>query len=146
MIFIYILVSFGLGQQNCRINNHIVSTFVYESAILDSQRVVLLEFEQKHIDLGEVKKGEKRETAFTFTNRGNEDIKIELVSACECTTLDWPRRAIPPGGTGTIDIIFDSGQKDKSETIEVDIHLKNTDPKTGYPILEIVSYSYKLIE
>ena len=142
IVFIsWILLSIT-GPSNTLLNDlHDSSSFT-----IDSQRVVKLLFDQTHIDLGEVKKGDKKETAFTFTNAGNEDIKIELVSACECTTLDWPRRAIPPGGTGTIDILFDSGQKDKSETIEVDIHLENTDPKTGYPMLEIVSYSYILLD
>ena len=102
-------------------------------------------FENPHQDFGKVKQGEKRSTEFVFTNTGQEDIRIELVSACECTTLDWPRKAIKSGEKGSIEVIFDSTEKEESETIEVDINLKNIDPKTGYSRLEIVSYKYELI-
>ncbi len=112
----------------------------------DSDRKVEMTFDMPHQNLGSIKRGEKRETSFKFVNTGNEDIQIELVSACECSTLDWPRRAIRPGSTGEITVIFDSTEKEESETIEIDIHLKNTDPKTGYPILEIVSYKFELIQ
>lgn len=104
-----------------------------------------MQFEKRHIDLGKVKRGDIRETEFVFTNTGTEDIIIELVSACECTTLDWPRKPVKPGERGRIDIIFDSSEKEESETIEVDISLKNREPGTGYTRLEIVSYSYELI-
>ncbi len=103
-----------------------------------------LSFDKNHIDLGKVKKGEKRDGVFTFTNTGTEAIEIDIVSACECTTLDWPYEIIPVGGTGEISFTFDSTEKEASETIEVDINLVNEDPKTGGPKLIIVSYSYEL--
>lgn len=102
-------------------------------------------FDRKHHDFGKVKRGEKVTTQFSFTNKGTEDIVIELVSACECTTLDWPRKAVKPGEKAVIDVVFDSTEKEESETIEIDINLKNRDPKTGYPRLEILSYTYELI-
>ncbi len=102
-------------------------------------------FETRHIDLGAVKKGEKRTGQFVFRNTGNEDIVIELVSACECTTVDYPRKPIPPGAQGTIDFVFDSAEKDVAETIDIDLNLKNIDPKTGYPALEIISYTFDII-
>ena len=109
---------------------------------LSQERIVDMHFDSTHINLGAIKKGEIKKTAFHFTNLGNEAIEIELVSACECTTLDWPRKAIQVGEKGKIDVVFDSSKKEEVETIDVDIILKNTDPKTGYGILEIVSYSY----
>lgn len=102
-------------------------------------------FDQRHVDLGKVKRGEKRSTEFTFTNTGKEDIEIELVSACECTTLDWPSHAIKPGEKGTIKAVFDSTEKEESEKIEIDINLKNREADTGYKRLEIVSYYFELI-
>ncbi len=102
-------------------------------------------FDTRHIDLGKIKKGDKRSTSFVFTNTGTEDIEIEIVSACECTTLDWPRLPVKPGKQGEISVVFDSSEKDESETIEIDINLKNKEADTGYKRLEIISYSYELI-
>ena len=103
-----------------------------------------LTFEKRHIELGKVKRGEKRETEFIFKNTGTEDIVIEIVSACECTSLDWPSR-VKPGETGRIGVVFDSTEKEASETIEIDINLQNREKDTGYKRLEIISYSFELI-
>ncbi|NNE27296.1 MAG: DUF1573 domain-containing protein [Saprospiraceae bacterium] len=116
------------------------------NTVQDTQRVVKMEFDKRHKDFGKMVRGEKRNSVFTFTNTGNEDIIIDLVSGCDCTTLDWPRLPIAPGAEGAIDVLFDSSEKEESGTVEIDIYLKNKDPKTGYGMLEIVSYSFELIE
>jgi len=114
-------------------------------SVVKAEKVFNMDFERRHHDFGKVKRGDKVTTQFSFTNKGTEDIEIELVSACECTTLDWPRKAVKPGEKAVIDVVFDSTEKEESETIEIDINLKNRDPKTGYPRLEILSYSYELV-
>lgn len=106
----------------------------------------MMKFEEETYDLGPIKKGEKRQFSYTFTNVGQEDIKIDLVSGCDCTTLDWPRLPIKPGDTGTIDVIFDSTEKEDSDPVDIDIYLKNIDPKTGHPMLKILDYSFQLIK
>lgn len=105
----------------------------------------MMKFEVETYDLGPIKKGEKREFSYTFTNIGKEDIQIDLVSGCDCTTLDWTRLPIKPGDTGTIEVIFDSTEKEDSDPVDVDIYLKNIDPKTGHPMLKILDYSFQLI-
>jgi len=106
----------------------------------------IMTFEKKFIDLGEVKKGEKRQTVFKFKNTGNAPLEIDLISACDCTTTDYPRLPVMPGESGEIDVIFDSSEKDESETIDIDIFLKSTDPESGAPIIEMLQYKYELIE
>ncbi len=103
-------------------------------------------FEAPHIHIGEIKRGEKKNMEFLFTNTGTEDLKIEIVSGCECTTLDWPRSPIKPGDTGVITALFDSTEKEKSETVEIDINLENLDPKSGYPMFERVTYTFDLVQ
>ena len=103
-------------------------------------------FDAPHVHIGKVQRGTKREMEFHFTNTGTEDLKIEIVSGCECTTLDWPRSAIKPGERGFISALFDSTEKEKSETVEIDINLENNDPNSGYPMFKIVSYSFDLIQ
>ena len=114
-------------------------------SVVKAEKVFNMDFERRYHDFGKVKRGDKVTTQFSFTNKGTEDIEIELVSACECTTLDWPRKAVKPGEKAVIDVVFDSTEKEESETIEIDINLKNRDPKTGYPRLEILSYTYELV-
>ncbi len=113
-----------------------------ELSAQEIDRKVELTFDYDHISLGEVIKGETRDTVFTFTNTGNEDILIEGVSACECTTIDYPRQPIKPGESGEIPIIFDSEEKVEAETINIDVMLRNTDPKTGWPMNLSLSYDF----
>ena len=105
-----------------------------------------MSFDKRHIDLGSIKQGDKREFDYVFKNTGTEDIEIEIVSACECSTLDWPTKAIKPGETAKINVLFDSTEKEDSETVEIDINLKNIDPSNGYKRLEILSFSFELIQ
>ncbi|MBU6341707.1 MAG: DUF1573 domain-containing protein [Bacteroidetes bacterium] len=104
-----------------------------------------VQWEQKKIDLGKVKKGEKRNLFFTFTNTSGADAQIELVDACTCTTTDYPRGIIPPGGKARIDATFDSTEKDESETIDINVLFKQTDAK-GIPHMEIVQYAFDLVK
>lgn len=107
--------------------------------------VPFMKFDSDTIQVGKIKKGEKRTFEYTFVNTGKEDIEIDLVSGCDCTTLDWPRLPIAPGKTGTIDVIFDSTEKEDSEPVDIDIYLKNINPKTGHPYLKIVNYTFELV-
>ncbi len=102
-------------------------------------------WDKKLVELGSVKKGEKRTMFFEFTNPGMENVQIEAVSACDCTTVDYPRGVIAPGQKGRLDVIFDSKEKDESETIDIDIIFKNVDA-AGNPKIERVSYKYELLK
>ena len=106
---------------------------------------VEMTFETTNIALGKVKKGQSRNFEYKFTNTGHVPIRIDIVSGCDCTTTDWPRKPILPGEEAIIPIIFDSTEKETSETVDVDIYLQNEDPKTGYQILKIVHYSFELV-
>ncbi len=107
---------------------------------------VNMEFEKDHVDLGKINRGDQQSFAFVFTNTGSEDIKIDLVSACECTTADWTRKMIKPGEQGKISLDFDSTEKEKSETVEVFVDLRNIDPETDAPIFKILTFSFEFIE
>ena len=103
-------------------------------------------FDTPHIDIGTIKRGDKKAMEFHFTNTGTEDLKIEIVSGCECTTLDWPRLPIKPGASGVVTALFDSTEKEHSETVDIDINLENIDPKSGYAMFERVTYSFELVQ
>ena len=93
----------------------------------DSKPVPKITFDEAEVDFGKVKKGEKRSHSFTFTNTGSADLIIELATACTCTSIDWPRKPIPPGGKGSIDVVFDSTTKKGQVSVDVDV-ISNTDP------------------
>jgi len=103
-------------------------------------------FDYAEVDFGVIKKGEKREHIFKFTNKGDEALVIEIVSACDCTTTEYPTEPVAPGEKGEIKAIFDSSAIEGTNKIDIDIILENEDPKTGYQIVERVSYFFQLEE
>jgi len=100
-------------------------------------------FNTRMIDLGTVKKGEKRSFSYTFTNTGTAPLQIDLISACDCTTTDYPSKKIKPGEKGTIKVVFDSSEKEESEVIDIDIFLAQNDEK-GNPRVEMIQYKFDL--
>ncbi len=106
----------------------------------------IMQFDQRIVDLGSMKKGEKRSHSYSFTNMGDAPLEIEILDYCECTTAEWTRSIVKPGEKGKIDIVFDSTEKDESETIDINIILKQEDPENGLQIFETVQYKYVLIK
>lgn len=97
------------------------------------------------IDFGRIKLGERPQRLFKFKNTGNEDLEIELVSACDCTLVEYSKSKIPPAGEGYVQMTFDSykvvpeGVNRLSEK-EITIILKNIDPKNGYQIIKLLNF------
>ena len=118
--------------------------------IKDFKGVPILQFKERTIEFGSVKKGDKREHIYEFTNVGDTDAVISLISACDCTTTDFTKRTIPPGESAEILVIFDSSEKDEAETIDIDIILENEfldkrlmEP-TMMPIIERIQYTFDI--
>ncbi len=103
-------------------------------------------FDNEHLDIGKVKRGEKKKFDYVLTNTGTDVIEIDIVSGCDCTTVDYPTHKILPGQKATIKVEFDSTKKEESETVDVDVYLKNKNPKTGQRILKILDYKFELIK
>lgn len=143
LLSLIVLVLVGYTQVNAQT---IQSLSWEETPEVASVAAPSLHFPVDHITLGQIERGDMKEMKFHFINNGNEDIKIEIVSGCECTTLDWPRLPIKPGAKGYITALFDSTEKEHSETVEIDINLENNDPKTGYPMFVRVQYDFEFAE
>ena len=90
-----------------------------------------------------MKRGEEREHTYSFENVGPVPATIAIASACTCTTLDWTRGPIAPGGTGQIHALFDSSEKSAGELIVVDVILEESAP-SGNGIVEQVSYTFEI--
>jgi len=79
-------------------------------------------------DFGWVKEGDKVKFSYHFTNVGSEPLIIlEANADCGCTVPSYSKKPVPPGGSGSLDVIFDTkskaGRQDKKITI-----LANTIP------------------
>lgn len=119
-------------------------TFFTTTLISQDAKPISMTFDSEHIELGKVKRGDVKTFDYTFKNTGSETLKISIVSGCDCSTLDWTRKPIKPGEEGRINVIFDSTEKEESETVDVDIYLDNLDPKTGEQYLKILEFKFDL--
>lgn len=112
----------------------------------DVSGLPIMQFESRSYTVGKVTKGEKKSFSYTFTNRGEGDLIIDLISACDCTTTNQDEltgKVFKPGDSGVIEVTFDSSDKDESETIDVDIYLRNDDNE-GNPIMEMLKYDFEM--
>lgn len=110
-----------------------------------TQAPVFVTWDKKLIELGPVKKGDKRSMFYEFTNTSGSPVQIDIVDACDCTTVDFPRGAIEPNAKGRLDVVFNSAEKDAAETISINVIFKNTHPN-GVPYIETVEYKFDLVK
>ncbi len=112
----------------------------------DLKGLPIMQFDVREFDMGKVKKGEVREYTFTYSNVGEVDLEIDLVSVCECTEKEYSPSVVKPGEKGWIKVIFDSNKAEPdSDGSDVDIYLRNIDPEIDAPIFERVRYTYELV-
>jgi Protein of unknown function (DUF1573) len=95
------------------------------------KRYPKITFDSSQYLLGTVKAGGLIHREIHFTNTGDTDLVIDLMSACECTTLDWPRSPIRPGQRATIKIRYDSKDKKGPQIVDLEI-LANTEKGISY--------------
>ncbi len=88
-----------------------------------TDRQPVIHFTSLEHDFGTIREGEKVGWYFKYHNTGNADLVITNATAsCGCTVPEFSREPLPPGGEGTIRVVFDSagrqGQQIKTVTIE----------------------------
>lgn len=89
-----------------------------------------LKFEEEEFDFGKITQGEKVSHAFTFTNTGKSNLIISGASgSCGCTVPEYPHEPIAPGGTGKINVVFNSEGKSSFQEKTVTI-VTNCEPAT----------------
>jgi len=97
-------------------------------AIAPDQPTTTVSWDKEEHDFGNIDEGDKVSTVFTFTNTGSEPLIISSAKgSCGCTVPKWPKEPIAPGGTGSIDVEFNSKNKPGRQTKTVTIQA-NTDP------------------
>lgn len=88
------------------------------------------EFADTIHDFGKIVQGEKVSFAFRFKNSGTGNLVIRAAQgSCGCTVPEWPKDPIKPGGSGIINVTFNSegreGMQHKTITL-----IGNTMPNT----------------
>ena len=68
----------------------------------------IIKAEKDSINLGIVKYGEKKQTTFTITNRGNSPLIIRDVrTSCGCTNASWDKHPVKPGEKTEVSVVFE---------------------------------------
>jgi hypothetical protein len=81
-----------------------------------------ISFTEYEHNFGVVAAGEKVGYIFTFLNSGTGHLAINSVStSCGCTIPKYDKKPIPPGGEGSLEVIFNTAGYDgvQSKTITV---------------------------
>ena len=69
-------------------------------------------FDQEEHNFGQIRDGDIVSHTFRFTNTGEAPLIIsKATAACGCTVPQWPKQPIPAGGSGEIQVQFDSSNK-----------------------------------
>lgn len=98
-------------------------------------------FVNDSIHLGTMVKGKSKKVEYHFTNTGDEDLIIEVVTACKCTDISWPKEPVKPGEQGVISAVYDSSTQKLGENVKVIDIVANT----KHLVTEI-RFSSKLVE
>lgn len=100
-------------------------------ALVDQQplKQTSIAFTESEHEFGDVKEGDFAKYEFVFKNTGDEPLYVrDAKASCGCTTPEWTKDTIAPGGEGKILVQFNSegrpGDFNKSVTV-----LANTDPE-----------------
>ena len=81
-----------------------------KSSIQKESNYAEITFDRVFHDFGMVSEGEIVKTIFKFTNTSENDLYIvDAMGSCGCTVTKYPKNVpIKPGGTGEIEVNFDT--------------------------------------
>ena len=83
-----------------------------ESTIVPAGAFPKFSFDQEEHNFGQIRDGDIVSHTFRFTNSGEAPLIIsKATAACGCTVPQWPKQPIPVGGSGEIQVQFDSSNK-----------------------------------
>lgn len=89
----------------------------------------VISFSSLEHDFGTVSEGEKVGTIFTFTNSGDGALVIaSATTSCGCTVPEYSNKPVPPGGTGTLEVVFDSSHREGRQTKTITVRSNATVP------------------
>jgi hypothetical protein len=118
--------------------------------VVEEDGVPIMRFETKRINFGKLKMMDTSTYTYRFTNIGTEPIVIDIVSACDCTVVEYTQMPIPVAGSGFVKATFHAERApeyiNKELEKEITIILKNKYPENGYPMVETLFFKAFLEE
>ena len=120
------------GNKDGKIDGEIVDFSATANGTVDKDKLPVIKFAEGTYDFGKIIQGEKVAHKFSFTNEGKSNLIITSAKAsCGCTIAEPTKAPIAPGGTGVIDVTFDSNGKSGMITKTVSV-LTNCEPNTVF--------------
>jgi hypothetical protein len=85
-------------------------------SVSDTGKAVLVFNEYEH-QFGKVAEGEKISWQFTYENKGTADLILNSVTTtCGCTVPKFETKPVPPGGSGNLEVVFDTSGRNGMQT------------------------------
>jgi hypothetical protein len=105
-----------------------------------------IQLNETSFDFGEVAPNEKATHRFTFQNVGAMPLKIsEVKSSCKCITTHLASPTIEPGGSGFIEVTFDSTGRFGLERVSIRLFTNDPlNPKISIRIRAIVKGDFEV--
>lgn len=97
-------------------------------AASDTTGTAFIKFTETEHDFGKVKSGERIGCFFNYENTGDADLVVASASAsCGCTVPKYDRKPVPPGGKGTLEVVFDTSGREglQTKTIVIQSNAEN---------------------
>lgn len=89
----------------------------------------IIEFEKETHDFGTIQEGQIVSYDFVFKNKGKSPLILQSVEpSCGCTTPNYTREPIPPGGTGKITVAFNSQGRPNAFHKSVTVRTNSVEP------------------
>lgn len=122
IIFIILILLTGCGNSGNR------QSAGNSLSVSDSTKAVLSFTEVEH-NFGKVIEGEKIGCIFQFNNTGSGDLVIKRASTtCGCTVPKYDTKPIPPGGSGKLEVVFNTSGYNGIQTKTVTVYSNAVNP------------------
>ena len=110
------------GNGNTKLSPDAINNPISASGTDTKKYLPEFEFKETNHAFGEVMAGEVKTHIFEFTNVGKTDLIInDVSSSCSCTVPEFTKEPVPPGGSGSIKVVFSSkgrsGMNSKNITV-----------------------------
>jgi hypothetical protein len=94
----------------------------FDSSVLSSTDTASLHFKEYEHNFGKIAEGEKVACVFTFENTGTGPLVIQsATTSCGCTVSKYDNKPVSPGGTGSVEVVFDSSGRNGIQTKTVTV-------------------------
>ncbi len=118
------------NQDEGKVDSSLINITETANGDVDKSQLPVIKFKELEFNYGKIIQGEKVSHTFTFTNEGKSNLIIASAKgSCGCTVAQPPKDPIPPGGTGKIDVVFDSNGKSGMVSKSISV-LSNCEPNT----------------